>query len=392
MTLSRVRNGGVGGGAGACCLTCERTRGSLVDRECSLVDRECSLPRQGVMASLVRQKSVREREGAEAALAALRAEEAAEAALAAELDQTLFEIESLSVSAPPGGGKKSKKKKKKKKKKHKQAALPSHDDAAAALVHTRSQIAELARELSRGPGAPAAAAAAAPALDSPATALVHTRSQIAQLTRELSGAAGGGRTDNAQTEDEIIDAQLAALGKGVYQIRPDGDCLFSAISDQLRRIATDTTCQRWARGGPDALRSAAASVMRANADDYSPFLTEDLETYVRRIEGPTHEWGGQLELRALSDALCCTIVVHSAGEPPLRLEPEPLPPMSARGYGGQRQHLLQLQQPELHISYHLRQYMLGEHYNSVVPLSELYPAGVRGPTAGDDDGGGWTVA
>ena len=47
----------------------------------------------------------------------------------------------------------------------------------------------------------------------------------------------------------------------------------------------------------------------------------------------THEWGGQLELRALSQALRCTIVVHTAGQPPLRLE----------GGGGTRQ-------LELHVS------------------------------------------
>jgi OTU domain-containing protein 6 len=212
---------------------------------------------------------------------------------------------------------------------------------------------------------------------------VHTRSQIAQLTRELSGAAGGGRTAHARTEDEIIDAQLSVLGKAVYQIRPDGDCLFSALADQLRRLAPNST-GREARGGPDALRSAAASEMRANADEYAPFLTEDLVTYAARIEGPTHEWGGHLELRALSEALRCIIVVHSANEPPLRLEPTPPVSNSATASAGSPAPARQV--PELHISYHQQQYMLGEHYNSVIPAAE-----VRGARNQSDDDG-WTVA
>ena len=84
----------------------------------------------------------------------------------------------------------------------------------------------------------------------------------------------------------------------------------------------------------------------------------------------THEWGGQLELRALSQALRCTIVVHTAGQPPLRLE----------GSGGTRE-------LELHVSYHRTQYMLGEHYNSVVEGTA--GAGAGGGAAGGDDG--WTT-
>lgn len=325
----------------------------------------------------MRQKSVAERAATGLALAALAGLEESEAALARELDETLFEIHSLSCPEATDTSAYKKKKKKKKKRKQKQnvsAAGGTADvSAVAQLVHTRSQIDVLTRELSRSP----ATRAQPRETDSARAALVHTRSQIAQLTRELSGAAGGGRTVHAQSEDEVIDAQLAALGKSVYQIRPDGDCLFSAIADQLRHVDTSST---WARSGPDALRSAAASEMRANADEYAPFLTEDLNAYVARIEGPTHEWGGHLELRALSEALCCTIVVHSANEPPLRVEP---------AVGGSA--LPTQQAPELHISYHQKQYMLGEHYNSVVPAGKVVgSAHNHSSGAGDDDG--WTVA
>ena len=187
------------------------------------------------MDSLVRQKSVRERAVAASALAALRAEEEEEAALARELEQTLFEISQVGQLEPGA------RKKKKKKKKKKRQAIPEapgssqarEEDVAARLVHTKSQIDVLTRQLSGGAGG---RTAEPPRTVS--TELVRTKTQIAQLTRELSGVAGGGRSGAAESEDDVLDAQLRALGKEVYQIRPDGDCLFSAVLDQLARMET----------------------------------------------------------------------------------------------------------------------------------------------------------
>ena len=167
-------------------------------------------------------------------------------------------------------------KKKKKKKKKKRQAIPEapgssqarEEDVAARLVHTKSQIDVLTRQLSGGAGG---RTAEPPRTVS--TELVRTKTQIAQLTRELSGVAGGGRSGAAESEDDVLDAQLRALGKEVYQIRPDGDCLFSAVLDQLTRMET-RSAQQWAEAGPGALRMAAATTIRGNADDYAPFLTE----------------------------------------------------------------------------------------------------------------------
>jgi hypothetical protein len=140
--------------------------------------------------SLTRQKSAQERAGAAAALAVLAAEADTHSALEQELHETLFEIVQIQ-GIPESGGSSNQSKKKKKKKKRRQSAK------APAASHGGDS---LSRQLS-------------------SALLVQTRSQIAQLTRELSGAAGGGRTDGAASEDSIIDSQLAALGKEVYQIR-----------------------------------------------------------------------------------------------------------------------------------------------------------------------------
>ena len=67
----------------------------------------------------------------------------------------------------------------------------------------------------------------------------------------------------------------------------------------------------------------------------------------------THEWGGQLELQALTQILKAPITVHEAGKEPVL--------MGAGGEGGGGGGAAALQ-----LSYHRHAYSLGEHYNSVV--------------------------
>ena len=55
--------------------------------------------------------------------------------------------------------------------------------------------------------------------------------EIAAPEKPLEAAAAEGLS-----EEQQLEAQLARLGKRVAQIRPDGDCLFSSVADQLRRI------------------------------------------------------------------------------------------------------------------------------------------------------------
>lgn len=85
--------------------------------------------------------------------------------------------------------------------------------------------------------------------------------------------------------------------------------------------------------------------------------------------------------RALSDAVGCVIVVHSAGMAPLRLEPDVVVDSFNNPGSGDPQLLKcktpqwhwnwQGVPPELHVSFHKHQYLLGEHYNSVVPIGDL---------------------
>jgi len=140
----------------------------------------------------------------------------------------------------------------------------------------------------------------------------------------------------------------------VLDVAADGNCLYRAIADQLRRVRPDL--HEWKRPSECAheeIRALCAASLRSRSDDYSPFAEladgEDFAGYCDRVE-KSGDWGGELELKALADALKTVILVHRAEEnAPLKL--------GEVKYGG----------AALQVSYHRHYYTLGEHYNSVVP-------------------------
>lgn len=131
--------------------------------------------------------------------------------------------------------------------------------------------------------------------------------------------------------------------------------LYASLADQARVLSL--------RADADvvSMRMLAADHMMAHADDFAPFLDmpddcTDLNALLRQYTDKlrtTNEWGGQLELRALAAALKCVVVVHSAGQPTLRMGDD----AAANA-------------PELHISYHKKLLALGEHYNSLRPIQQ----------------------
>ncbi len=175
------------------------------------------------------------------------------------------------------------------------------------------------------------------------------------------------------------DLELTALRKillplqlGIKEISSDGNCLFRAISDQLAITdvnatkpsnqvkKSDCTCSH--AKDHASLRACAAEYIQTHRDDFEPFLDEglDFQTYCRRIgsavslDGQDILWGGQIEIRALSEVLSRTIEVYAADAPVLRM----LPASGDNSEGG----------PPLRISYHAHFFALGAHYNSVIAL------------------------
>ncbi|XP_047516233.1 deubiquitinase OTUD6B [Pieris napi] len=153
-------------------------------------------------------------------------------------------------------------------------------------------------------------------------------------------------------EMQAILARLKERHLNIFTVSSDGDCLYKAIEHQLthKRNITVTV---------DELRKNVCNHIKENKDDFLPFLTnpntfemltsEEFEDYCEKICS-TKVWGGQLEIRALSNCLKCPITVIQATGPETIEQ--------GNDYEG----------PPLIITYHRHMYSLGEHYNSTVTL------------------------
>ncbi|XP_047987123.1 deubiquitinase OTUD6B [Leguminivora glycinivorella] len=140
----------------------------------------------------------------------------------------------------------------------------------------------------------------------------------------------------------------------IFSIPSDGDCLYQAVAHQLLATRSKTT-------SVEDLRKQVATFMRQNKDDFLPFmsnpntfemLTEsEFNEYCDEIAN-TKVWGGQLEIRALSNSLKCPInVIQASG-----------PECIEQG--------AEFEGPPLMITYHRHMYKLGEHYNSTQAICE----------------------
>ncbi|GAA5880281.1 hypothetical protein JCM16303_003879 [Sporobolomyces ruberrimus] len=166
---------------------------------------------------------------------------------------------------------------------------------------------------------------------------------------------------SVEIEKDQIDTQLKKLKVHVKEVNPDGHCLFSAIADQANFLKLSPEKEDY-----HATRTHAANYLRKHADDFLPFLVSDADPdmpmspaeyarYCDTVE-KTAEWGGEPEIRALSLHYQAPIYVVQAGTTEPVAHGEDLPTERA-----------------MLISYHRKQYGLGEHYNSLRPSTHGAP-------------------
>ncbi|KAK9281212.1 hypothetical protein L1049_004107 [Liquidambar formosana] len=167
-------------------------------------------------------------------------------------------------------------------------------------------------------------------------------------------------------ENEKLERKLEPLGLTVNEIKPDGHCLYRAVEDQLALISGGSSLYTY-----QELREMVAAYMRKHASDFLPFflsenvvegdsddsLTEKFENYCVEVES-TAAWGGQLELGALTHCLRKHIMIFSGSFPDVEMGKE----YKSDGETGSSN-------PSIMLSYHRHAFGLGEHYNSVVPIS-----------------------
>ncbi|XP_004930979.1 deubiquitinase OTUD6B [Bombyx mori] len=154
-------------------------------------------------------------------------------------------------------------------------------------------------------------------------------------------------------EIQTITKRLEEKNLKIFTVPSDGDCLYKAVSHQLQLVKQETV-------SVDELREKVSNYIRDNKDDFKPFMCnpetletltdEEFEDYCHKIMN-TKDWGGQLELRALSNILKCPInVIQAVG-----------PDCIEQG--------TEFEGPPLIITYHRHMYSLGEHYNSTNLIS-----------------------
>ena len=151
--------------------------------------------------------------------------------------------------------------------------------------------------------------------------------------------------DYRKIEQESMQHIIERGNLTVYEIKPDGHCLFASIQDQLtHRHSKEVTIQQ--------LRETAARYMEAHPDDFIPFLFDETTNSLRDLTDYTKEltttamWGSDMEIMALANEFDCPITVLMAGGAPITIKPDGV-------------------NPELKLAFYKHSFGLGEHYNSL---------------------------
>ena len=154
-------------------------------------------------------------------------------------------------------------------------------------------------------------------------------------------------TQNRERDKETnqINAQVEDLGLHVKPMAADGNCLYRSIAEQLS--LDDPSMAR--ATAYRVVRRRAANYMRQHKDEFCCFLEDDIDfdDFCSKVES-SNEWGGQIELRAISMAFNRPVYVYSADSPVVIMGED-------------------ISSTPLRISFHKKYLSLGNHYNSLVP-------------------------
>jgi OTU domain-containing protein 6 len=168
-----------------------------------------------------------------------------------------------------------------------------------------------------------------------------------QLDEEYEQQEVINKTGPAQTEMKKIKEILKEQSLTVKDIASDGNCLYSAISHQLNVV---NNIQK----SFSDLREITSNYMLQHSVDFEPYVClddhdcSDFDEYCQKI-ATTPVWGGELELKAMSDALNITIEVIQANGPKILIGDSKV-------------------KDKLIITYHRLMLGAGEHYNSTQTL------------------------
>jgi OTU domain-containing protein 6 len=181
-----------------------------------------------------------------------------------------------------------------------------------------------------------------------------------ELQDQQALAAAKALPNAKDTELESMQLPDRAM---IVEVLADGHCLYRAIAAQLDDTNNNNNGNKNKNTNDyQHVRQVAADALLRYRDSLADFCeSSHYDDYVDRVRNSA-DWGGHLELRALSLAFQRPIVVYSTG-PPLTI-------------GGGDDDVVDNDEARdnnvepIRLSYHLHYYALGEHYNRVVIQQE----------------------
>ena len=112
-----------------------------------------------------------------------------------------------------------------------------------------------------------------------------------------------------------IRDQLTAHGMYIKQIPADGNCFFRSVFDQLSD-QLDSTDDMGIRDH-DSMRKEIVQYIKEKQEYFSCFVEDDeaFDDYIERMAKP-EEWGGQIEIQAVSMYFAVNIRIYQDFQPP----------------------------------------------------------------------------
>jgi OTU domain-containing protein 6 len=226
---------------------------------------------------------------------------------------------------------------------------PPSDDPATAQTNGVDQITESLEETS---------VSVTPSEDGQPRKRNRQKERLARRAAEQEAAIleaqkeAANQPDQRAVEGAVMRKEFEARGLVEKSIRPDGHCLFSAVADQLTLagipLGDEPDAELKEEQRYKAVRKAAAGYIEGHPDDFLAWLDEPLESYVQKIRD-TAEWGGHLELLAISKTYNIEICVLQNGSS------QTIKPGLDEASKSEK----------IWLAYYRHGFALGEHYNSL---------------------------
>merc|ERR1712232_281937 len=115
-----------------------------------------------------------------------------------------------------------------------------------------------------------------------------------------------------------MEAILREAGLQIHPIMADGNCLFRSVQHQLEALDIPSRPSEYTD-----VRLKCAETLEAHPDDYLPFVDSDkiathetFRDYCDSVRN-TSQWGGELEVQALSRAYNVEILLFQSSTAPM---------------------------------------------------------------------------